>query len=127
MTTMAFNSENGDYLWDSSKQLLIKYDVKGSSVIGYARNFNLGVATPIPLNEDILDAIGFSKNEKAGYSNGNITIDIDGCNSKESLVCDGKPVHYVSDIQQICRKKGQELQIDEAMLIETCEKYFFPK
>ena len=121
MITYTINIENDDYLWDRNNQQLIKYNEKGSVVIGYIRNFNVSVASPIPLNEDILDAIGFPTNNNAGYTNGEITINIDGCNPKGILVCEGETVHYVSDIQNICRQKGIELQIDESKLEEACK------
>ena len=127
MITYTIKIENGDYLWDRNNQQLIIYNEKGSVVIGYICNFNLSVASPIPLNEDILDAIGFLTNKNAGYTNGRITIDIDGCNPEGILVCEGEAVHYVSDIQQICRKKNQELLINEKTLKDACKECFAKK
>ena len=116
--------EDGDYLWDSVNKKLIKYSTIGSVVIGAVPNsYSINVAFPIVLNEDVLNAIGFHCNGKAGYddNNGN-TIMIDGTCKESILVLQGKPVRYVSDVQNICRLNGTPPSIDENCLSNACNR-----
>lgn len=113
--------DEGNYLWDRTNKNLIRYYQSGSYVIGYINTpQGCNVATPIPLNEDILEAIGFFPNGKAEYQNGEIIIAIDGTCPVSILVCMETPIRYVSDLQNLLTKNGIELSIDEERLRNAC-------
>lgn len=114
--------EDNDYLWDGTNNQLIQYKAEGSVAIGTS-SFNSGVkvAFPIPLNEEVLEAIGFISNSKAEYVNENFVVKIDGTNPTSILQIEGTPIQYVSDIQNFCRNKGTELNIDKNKLAKACQ------
>lgn len=126
MIEINIHINEGNYLWDSWNQRLIKYDNNNSIVLGNISNSqNCNVAFPIPLNEDVLEALDFVSNNNAGYSNGSIVIKIDGTNLNSILVLNGIPVLYVSDIQNYCMNNKLKLKITESKL-ETACKAFLP-
>lgn len=116
--------EDNDYLWNSERGQLVKYNSASSTVVigSISPDTSVNVAFPIQLNEDVLEAIGFNANGNAKYSNGNYVINIDGKNPESILQIDGNPIRYVSDLQNFCRLKGEELNIDEEKLSEACTK-----
>lgn len=120
MNKYVFVMEDGDYLYDSSHQCLVEFKNDGSVVIGNIPNAGVCVAFPISLNEDVLEAIGFSSNENGEYKNGNLVIKIECTNPYSILQFEGEPVLFVSDIQNVCRKKGYPLKIDKISLIQSC-------
>lgn len=116
--------EDNDYLWDTKNKQLLKYKTDGSVVIGSISSVpNVQVAFPIPLRDDVLEAIGFITNGKAEYVNANYVVKIDGTNPTCILQIDGNPIRYVSDLQNFCRTKGNELYIDETKLADACKNF----
>ena len=113
-----FEFKEGNYFWDKNNQRLIKY-MQGADC-SYAENKTY-IAFAIPLNEDILEALGFKNKGKAEYSNDNITISIDATCIDGILKCFDKTIHFVSDLQNICTEKKHELNIDEAKLEQICK------
>ena len=122
MIKYVFVIEDGDYLYDSIHQRLVEFKKDGSVVIGNIPNTGVCVAFPISLNEDVLEAIGFKSNGNAQYVNGDYVINIDCTNPYSILQFEGKPVLFVSDIQNECRKKGYPLDIDKNSLIQSCNR-----
>lgn len=115
--------EDNDYLWDNTNKRLVKYSSNTPELVlgTIPANLPCSTAFPINLNEDVLEAIGFQVKNNAEYQCGNNIIKIDGTNPKSILVFEGKPVLFVSDIQNICRKKREELEIDETKLSNACK------
>lgn len=103
--------------------MLVKYQTNGSVLIGSVPSTTcVQVAFPIPLNEGVLEAIGFLPNNNAEYANGSYVIRTNGTNPESILRIEGTPIRYLSDIQNFCRSKGEELFIDELRLKDACLK-----
>lgn len=116
--------EDNDYLWNSTNNQLVKYQTNGSVLIGSVPSTTyVQVAFPIPLNEDVLEAIGFLRNDNAEYANGSYVIKTNGTNPESILQIEGTPIRYLSDIQNFCRTKGNELYIDETKLADACKNF----
>lgn len=118
-----FNIEDNDYLWNIESNQLVKYKDGGSLAIGC--NSSVQVAYPIPLNEDVLEAIGFKSNGNAEYVYGErrFVVKMDCAKPGSILQIDGNPIRYVSDLQNFCRTKGNELYIDETKLADACKNF----
>ena len=74
------------------------------------------------LNEDVLEAIGFLPSGNAEYVNGSYVIRINGTNPESILQVEDTSIRYLSDIQNFCRSKGEEVVIDELRLKDACLK-----
>lgn len=100
--------EDNDYLWNNTNNQLVIYHANGSVLIGSVPSTTcVQVAFPIPLNEDVLEAIGFLPNNNAEYANGSYVIRTNGTNPESILQIEGTPIRYLSDIQNFCRSKGE--------------------
>ena len=79
------------------------------------------VVNDYKLNNNDNDSPGFDSGMDTDDNNGN-TIMIDGTCKESILVLQGKPVRYVSDVQNICRLNGTPPSIDENCLSNACNR-----
>lgn len=107
---------NGNYLWDSTNEVLIKIGESNTYVDGVNTTF------PIPLNEDILELLGFNA-RNAGYEDDkNHFIEIRGASPESLLWFNGLPVKNLHELQNEFSNIGDSLIVDETKLQELLEK-----
>lgn len=106
---------DGNYFWDSQNKVLVKYgdDTIPSIVV------NPNVAFPIPITDELLKLLGFSK-MSGNYvykDNKDIIIVVDGASEIGFYTFDNKSVAYLHELQNAFTDKNLDLDIDVEKLL----------
>ena len=118
-----FRIEDGNLFWDKTCCRIIIIGDDDENVY----DEKCHIAFPIPLNEDVLTAIGFISNNNASYVNKDgIIVNIDGICNDGILKCFDSTVHFVSDLQNICSDNHHKLKLNEYIgaLMKTCKQMY---
>ncbi len=118
-----FNFEKDNFFWDKDNSRLIQY---GSNTIDFSDyQGGISVAFPIPINEAILkNVLGFQNDGKGGYIKDSIQIVLNAKDTVTLLTCFGVPIVFLNDLQNVCKKNGQNLNIDTQKLQNFLIKQF---
>ena len=109
-----FEFREGNYFWDKQNHRLIKY----GEVCPCGYQTGTSLAFPIPINEELLEIIGFTNNngQYVYVDDPKISIKIDGINLYGILTLFGKTVVFLNDIQNAFEDEKHFLLIDENKL-----------
>lgn len=118
-----FEFRVGNYFWDKQNRRLIKY----GDVYSVDGQEGLHVAFPIPIDEGLLELIGFTNNNGEYIYKGQseISIKIDGMNPYGVLTLFGKTIVFLNDIQNAFEDYNRPLNIDEKVLENMLTKSEF--
>lgn len=110
----------GDLLWNKEDGIFISV---GQQPEMLSIDEHINVAFPIEITEEILqDVLGFKKESNGDYIYNNIRVEQNLTCSPYNYFCEGKPVKYINDIQQIAKGKNMIIKFDLQKLKEIMLK-----